>query len=376
MLYATPQIGGPEEQVLDLIRDLWRDLHRSLAQRRRRWTGLLARNLRAKAIRGSNSIEGYHVSEEAAIAALDGEKPEGTDETSWINVVHYREAMDYVLQLHEARDFSYTKELLKSLHFIMLRHRTGKHPGLWRPGAIYVRNEASGEVVYEGPSAEAVPELVQELCEQLSEDDDLAGTRMIRAAMAHLNLVMLHPFSDGNGRMARCLQTLVLARGGVLAPTFSSIEEYLGRNQQAYYDVLALVGRGHWSPSADALPWVRFCLTAHYRQARSVARRLERVANISEEVERLLDKAGLPDRAGVAVVNAALGYKLKNEDYRRDADISTASATRDLKALAVAGILSARGERRGRYYVASDKVLAVAARFVQRARIEDPFDLV
>lgn len=57
----------------------------------------------------------------------------------------------------------------------------------------------------------------------------------IQAGMAHLNLVMIHPFRDGNGRMARCLQSLVLARGGILDPVFISIEEYLGRNTQRYY---------------------------------------------------------------------------------------------------------------------------------------------
>src|SRR5687767_8009543 len=57
------------------------------------------------------------------------------------------------------------------------------------------------------------------------------------------------------------LQTLVLARGQIVAPVFSSIEEYLGRNTQAYYDVLAEVGQGAWNPERDARPWLRFCLT-------------------------------------------------------------------------------------------------------------------
>ena len=52
--------------------------------------------------------------------------------------------------------------------------------------------------------------------------------------MAHLNLAMIHPFSDGNGRLARCLQTLLLAREQIVSPVFSSIEEYLGQNTQAY----------------------------------------------------------------------------------------------------------------------------------------------
>ena len=91
--------------------------------------------------------------------------------------------------------------------------------------------------------------------------------------MAHLNLVMIHPFKDGNGRMARALQTLVLAREAILAPEFSSIEEYLGRNTPAYFDVLGQVGGGKWQPERDARPWVRFVLTAHYRQALILERR-------------------------------------------------------------------------------------------------------
>ena len=57
--------------------------------------------------------------------------------------------------------------------------------------------------------------------------------------MAHLNLVMIHPFRDGNGRMARGLQTLVLAREGDLAQDYISIEEYLGTQ---YRKVLPSLG--------------------------------------------------------------------------------------------------------------------------------------
>ena len=78
--------------------------------------------------------------------------------------------------------------------------------------------------------------------------------------MAHLNLVMIHPFRDGNGRMARALQTMVLAQDQVVEPTFSSIEEWLGNNTQDYYDVLAATGRGAWHPANDATLWVKFNL--------------------------------------------------------------------------------------------------------------------
>ena len=68
---------------------------------------------------------------------------------------------------------------------------------------------------------------------------------MVRGAMAHLNLTMINPFKDGNGRISRALQTLVLAREGILHPVFCSIEEWLGRVTAEYYAVLAEVGQGN-----------------------------------------------------------------------------------------------------------------------------------
>ena len=72
---------------------------------------------------------------------------------------------------------------------------------------------------------------------------------IVRAAMAHLHIVSAHPFLDGNGRISRIVQSLVLARGGLLAPEFVSIEEYLGNNTQAYYAALEEVQQAPTSPS-------------------------------------------------------------------------------------------------------------------------------
>ncbi len=376
MLYQPPALTDDDRAVLELIRRSWTQLRFNLQNHPRRWTGLLARTLRARAIQGSNSIEGFVVSREDALAVVDGDEPEEADEESARAVSHYRDAMNYVLRLADAPDFAYTKDLLRSLHFIMTRHDPAANPGTWRPGGIYVRNDQTGELVYEGPPADLMPSLVQELADQLTSEDDDAPTRIIRAAMAYLNLVMIHPFSDGNGRMARCLQTLVLARGGVLGPTFSSIEEYLGRNTLAYYDVLAEVGGGSWNPARDALPWIRFCLTAHYRQAKSAECRLAAIAEIGSEVEIELEQRKLPERAAVALVNTALGERLRNSAYRHHADVSALLASRDLKSLADSGLLIAEGAKRGRSYTAGPWLRDCAARHHKNAPIEDPYELV
>ena len=98
----------------------------------------------------------------------------------------------------------------------MISYDLAKHPGRWRPGPIFVRNEQTGERVYEGPDNDLVPGLIAELVDGLNEE--VSSPFIVRAAMSHLNLVMIHPFSDGNGRMARCMQTLVLAREGIIDP--------------------------------------------------------------------------------------------------------------------------------------------------------------
>lgn len=376
MIFAEPALGSEDSAVLSLIQSLWAEMRINLQHRPRRWGGLLARNLRARAIQGSNSIEGYVVSQEDALAAVDGDSPEEAADDTWAAVTGYRDAMNYVLRLGDADDFAYDGSLLRSLHFMMVRHDPRSNPGTWRPGTIYVKNDASGEIVYEGPPRDEVPGLVRELCGLLTQRDGDVATRMVRAAMAHLNLVMIHPFSDGNGRMARCLQTLVLARGGLLDPTFSSIEEYLGRNTRAYYDILAEVGQGRWTPRRESLPWLRFCLTAHYRQGVKARRRLDSIAEIGQAVEGELVRLGLPDRAAVSLTNAALGLRIRNEAYRRDADVSLVVASRDLKSLVEAALLVPRGANRGRSYEAGSWLVTLRARFRDTTPIPSPFEVV
>lgn len=279
--------------------------------------------------------------------------------------------MTYVLQLAGDAHFRYSADLLRSLHFMMLHHTLGKNPGRWRPGAIFVWDEERAERVYVGPEAQRIPGLIDELLAFLDDNPSLPG--VVKAAMAHLNLVMIHPFSDGNGRMARCLQTLVLARSGILAAPFSSIEEYLGRNTRAYYDVLAQVGGGAWHPERDARPWIRFCLTAHYRQATTLLNRTREIARLWDALEEEIGRKGLPERTLLALADAATGLRVRNATYRSIAGIAETLASRDLKLLVEARLLVGEGERRGRFYRASESLREIRTKTRELRTVEDPF---
>lgn len=357
MLFKSDEITPVESEVISKIEEAKRALKYNLATPRR-WRGLLRRNTLARAIRGSNSIEGYNVTQEDAIAAEAGEEPLDANKEEWLAVTGYRSAMTFVLQLAKDPNFRYSEGFIRGLHFMMVQHDLNKNPGNWRPGTIYVRDESKNEIVYEGPDIELVPGLIDELVDYLNDHEDCPHA-FIKGAMAHLNLVMIHPFSDGNGRMARCLQTLVLAREGILEPEFSSIEEYLGRNVQEYYNVLAKTGEGSWHPKNSTRDWVRFNLTAHYRQATTLVMRTQVMDMLWTELDRLVVQYRLPERLLFALADAAIGYRVRNSNYRNIAEISDILASRDLKAGVDVGLLIPDGERRGRVYVGSPHIRAL-----------------
>jgi Fic family protein len=347
----------------------------------RRWFGTLRRMSFARAVQASNSIEGYDASLDDVVAAVDDEPTLSADEETRLALAGYRDAMTYVLQVAQDSAATVDEGLLKSLHFMMLKHRLDKDPGRWRAGEVFIVRESTGERVYEGAHFGQVPDLIAAAIEELEASD---APVLARAAMAHLNLVMIHPFRDGNGRMARALQTLVLAREQIMAPVFSSIEEYLGRNTERYYDVLAEVGKGRWSPQNDARAWLRFCLTAHYHQARTQLRRIDETERLYSACAELVDRHRLHERTTGALVEAAYGFRLTHATYKKIVEltdgetVSSQTASRDLRSLVDARLLQAIGQTRARHYV-GEPVLIEQRRHVQSTRTpkvaSDPFRL-
>jgi len=372
MIFANPALEAMDQDVIAMINEQRSLLRFQVSQSPNRWQGFLRRNTFARALQGSNSIEGYNANLAEAVAIVDDEKPETLEDETLRALTGYRNAMTYILQIHDDPHTVADAQLIRSLHFIMMSYDLTKLPGQWRPGAVVVVHEPTGDTVYEGPEPGLVPALMNELVEHINAEDGVDAT--VLGALAHLNLAMIHPFRDGNGRMARTLQTLVLAKRGITSPVFSSIEEWLGRNTAAYYAMLAQVGQGAWHPERDCLPWVRFCLTAHYQQAATLMKRNATVSAVWGEVEKIRLGHGLPERCDLPLMDAAFGYKVRNQRYREDQQISDVVASRDLKKLTDAGLLEAIGEKRGRYYVSGDPLKRLILKHKDNSRVPSPYD--
>jgi Fic family protein len=282
----------------------------------------------------------------------EGEHDIDVSDENRAETLAYQHMMTYIQSLHDVADFSYSKGLLNALHWMLQGHRHSprKPAGQWRKGGVYVTDTRDPSIaVYTAPDADQVCSLTAELIDWLNAPD--SAHPLVNAAMAHLNLVSIHPWADGNGRMSRLLQTLMIAREGALAPEFSSIEAWLGRpgNIWEYYRVLQHRG-AVFRPDQDVSEWVRFSLTAYHEQAQAVRNRIHRSVRAWQILAEFAADSGMDERAVTALHDVALNGRVRRLRYEHGEGISVQQAQRDLRDLVAAQVLEPVGRTRARYY--------------------------
>lgn len=360
MLYETPPLSRKIEQRLAELDELRRQLGQQIGQGGL-WLGTLRRLVQATSIESSTSIEGFHVPTEDAVAIVSGEQSQGPDDENRLAVASYARAIEHVGVMAGDPSFRWYDRVILDLHFDACHFQQDKSPGRWRTGPIGVTG-GDGRILYQAPDAEQVPALMTEVVDWL-EYGDVNAHVVVRAAMAHLHLVSVHPFRDGNGRISRITQSLVLAREGLLSPEFASIEEYLGAHIPDYYRVLREVQGGSYQPDRSATPWVDFCIEAHLAQARRRLEQIQQAATRWGHLEQLVEERDWPDRLVIALEQALIGGTGRTR-YSVEADISPASATNDLRRLLDAGLITQHGRGRNTRYQASDSLRQQVGRLV------------
>lgn len=354
MLFLTPELTSVDHQVLDEINSMRAVLHHQIQISPTKRTAALRRFLTADAVAASNSIEGFKVATVDVEDLMEGENEVEVSEENRQETLAYQRMMTYIQTLHDVGDFTYSKGLLNGLHWMLQGHRhSPRRPaGQWRKGPVHVSDARDPSIAaYIAPDLTLVPDLMQELVDWLNTDD--GSHALVRAAMAHLHLVSIHPWADGNGRLSRSLQTLMIAREGVLAPEFSSIEGWLGRPGNTWEYYRELNDRGtHYRPEQDVSSWIRFHLTAYHQQAQAVHGRLMRSGRVWGTLTEFTDAAHLDERTVTALHDVAMAGRVRRSRYQHAEALSVQQAQRDLRDLTAAHILQPVGRTRARSYAA------------------------
>jgi Fic family protein len=344
----TAELRAQLEELDQLRGDLGHEVGRAVP-----WIGALRRQVRASSVEGSTSIEGFSVEPGEAVALVSGDQQVDPDDENRQAVACYARAMDHVGVMATDPSFVWRDRAILDLHFDACSFQRSESPGRWRSGPVGVTG-SDGRIVYQAPDAEEVPGLMAEVVEWL-QNGDREVHAVIRAAMAHLHVVSAHPFRDGNGRISRIVQSLVLAQEGLMSPEFGSIEEYLGAHTADYYAALNQAHGPTYQPQRDASNWVAFCVKAHLAQARQRLAQIEDAAARWTYLEELVGSRGWPDRLAIALEQSLIGSS-DRAGYAAEAGISAATASADFRRLADAGLVVQKGRGRSVRYQASERL--------------------
>ncbi|MEK7861968.1 MAG: Fic family protein, partial [Chloroflexota bacterium] len=211
--------------------------------------------------------------------------------------------------------------------------------GTWRDDAKGPMQVVSGQigapkVHYEAPPAERLDAEMRAFLDWENSQDALDP--VLKAAVAHLWFVIVHPFDDGNGRIARAITERALARSENSAKRFYSMSAQIRLERKAYYDMLELTQRDTLDIS-DWLRWFLGCLDRAFTGAESA------LATVLNKERFWRDHAGAAfnERQSLMLNRPLDGFegKLNSTKWAKIAKCSQDTASRDIADLVALGVL-------------------------------------
>lgn len=309
---------------------------------------------RDAAVSGSTGLEGNPLGPGAVEAVLAGAAVDADAD-------HIREVENYNRALNLARDsparpgFTWSHEVIHLINATVMEGLPRDTHGEYRgPGEdVFVG-------IFTGPSPLAVQSLMDELVEWLRRTDRTPP--LVRSALLHLNIIAIHPFTDGNGRTARILAAMELVRDGVRSPELISIEAYLRRNRDEYIDALrTTLGPSYDPDNHPVTEWLDYYTRISLDRLEARNRILDALpTDIGILVTALADAREPLEWA--ATLLAARVSRLRTAALAELTGRSMPAARAELGRMARAGWLEPRGVTRGRWYAPSERLDALSSR--------------
>ncbi len=301
-----------------------------------------------RAVHFGTHIEGNELNLSQAEKVLEGQEVVARDRDIQ-EVINYRKVMDFIGE-EKSEDAQITEELIKHIHELtVVKILDPEKCGEFRKTQVVVKNSATGEVSFRPPVAVAVPFQVKDLLAFVNSPESQDIHAVLDSGIIHYELARIHPFVDGNGRVARALSALILFQSGYDIRKFFSLEEYFDSDSAAYYEALKSVEKN----GGDLTRWLEY-----FTQGLAIE-----LSKIKEKVERVSIDAKLKSKLGgtpIMLTERQLriieyiqktGY-LQNKGFTQLFPmVSEDTILNELKALIKAGIITKSGSTKGAKYI-------------------------
>ena len=262
-------------------------------------------------------------------------------------ILNYRKVLEFLdkAQKHD----QYSEDEIKRIHKITVNKILDlEFSGEYRQKKVVVKDVATGLISYRPPLPLEIPFQMQHFVAWLNSKASLDLHPVLKSGIAHYEIVRIHPFLDGNGRVARAIATLILFRQDYDIKKFFSLEEYYDKNPVEYYQALQSV----IDNQMDMTSWLEyftFGLSIELDQVK------QKVKDLSMD-EHMLNKLG--QQISLSERQIKLVEFLKNHEamYMKHAakilpDISEDTILRELKDLVKKNLIKKVGKTKGSYYM-------------------------
>lgn len=300
-----------------------------------------------RAVHYGTHIEGNELNLSQAEKVLEGQEIPAR-ERDIQEVINYRKVMEFIDHLGGDDKLKINEQLIKEIHKLTVEKILDPEMcGVFRKTQVVVRSSLTGEVSFKPPMAVAVPFQIKDLIHFLNSDTDIHP--VLKSAIAHYELVRIHPYVDGNGRVARALSTLILFMEGYDIRRFFSLEEYFDSDAGAYYDALQSVSKR----DGDLTGWLEYFSLGLSIELSKIREKVENISIDAKLKEKLGGKPLLLSNRQLKIIEyiQKTGH-LQNQAFSQLFPmVSEDTILNELKSLVKSGIVKKHGITKGAKYI-------------------------
>jgi len=314
----------------------------------------IRRNISVQRAVGTTTIEGADMTEDQ-VKELERQAPRRTPSDSERDNLNALRAYEFVDYLSDQPDIPINELVIRQLNREFIHGASEVlTPGVYRRGRATVG-------MYIAPDQGDVPALMRDFAQWLETDDEIHP--VLKAAIAHIHMVAIHPFCDGNGRVARALATLILQRSRFHFRKLLCLEMYMAEPvvQQQYRVAIERTLGTQFPHEYNATPWLEFFTKAVWVHSEQLAETLTEWHRRMERIYGIVEGTDMTRRHADGLAYAYHVGQITRADYIEITGVSPQIASRDLAKLVGKGLLVAEGRTRARVYLRPETEAEAAA---------------